>query len=78
MDSHPVTGELAAKQQEAVTGPDGPPMQQFTCVVCDNKNFDVKHYFYGIESTRCMWCEKYNKKKPVVKEPTAEMVDPKG
>ena len=67
MDACPVTGELTVKQQEAVTGPDGPPMQQFVCAVCDNKHFDVKHYFYGIASTRCMWCEKYSKKKTVVK-----------
>jgi hypothetical protein len=75
MQSQPVTGELGPQQIVASDGPNGPPMQQFTCTVCDNKHFDVKHYFYGVDSIRCMWCLKYNKKRPVVK--TAETVDPK-
>jgi hypothetical protein len=75
MDAHPVARELEPSQQAAVDGPDGPDMKQFVCVVCDQRHYDVSHYFYGVDSTRCMWCLKYNKKRPAVK--TAETVDPK-
>jgi hypothetical protein len=75
MDACPVTGELDVKQQAAASGPDGPDMKQFVCTVCDQRHYDVNHYFYGVDSTRCMWCSKYNKKRPVVK--SAETVDPK-
>jgi len=71
----PVTSELGPLQTIAADGPDGPDMQQFVCSVCDQRHYDVNHYFYGVESTRCMWCLKYNKKRPVVK--TAETVDSK-
>lgn len=43
----------------------GPDMKQFVCTVCDNKFFDTNHYFYGVTSTKCMWCNKYGKTKPV-------------
>lgn len=55
--------KLGPKQQYAVDGPNGPPMQQFVCSVCNTKFFDTEHYFKGIVSTKCMWCIKYNKKK---------------
>ena len=75
MDARPVTSELGPQQLIATDGPDGPEMKQFVCVVCDQRHYDVNHYFYGVDSVRCMWCLKYNKKRPVVK--TAETVDPK-
>lgn len=81
-DATPVTGELGPKQREAVDGPDGPPIRQFVCVACENKFFDMQHYFNGVESTRCLWCNKYKKvaksaTKEVTKSVTKEMVDPK-
>lgn len=77
LEAAPVTGELGPKQQEAVAGPDdnyGPDMVQFSCTICNNRFFDMKHYFYGIASTKCLWCEKYKK---VAKVATKEMVDQK-
>ena len=75
MQPHPVTGELGPQQIAASDGPNGPDMKQFVCTVCDQRHYDVNHYFYGVDSVRCMWCLKYNKKRPVVK--TSETVDPK-
>jgi hypothetical protein len=77
LEAVPVAGELGPAQQASVDGPDGPPMQQFCCEVCNNRWFDVKHYFYGITSTKCLWCEKYGKKKPVAKVATKETIDQK-
>ena len=73
-EARPVTGELGPAQQAAVDGPDGPPMRQFVCAACNNRYFDMKHYFYGVESTRCLWCEKY---KRVAKVATKDVVDSK-
>jgi hypothetical protein len=75
MDARPVASDLDPKQQEAAVGPDGPIMKQFICTVCDQQHYDVNHYFHGVDSTRCMWCSKYNKKRPVVK--SVETVDSK-
>jgi hypothetical protein len=75
MDARPVAGDLDPKQQEAVNGPNGPDMKQFVCTVCDQRHYDVNHYFHGVDSIRCMWCLKYNKKRPVVK--SVETVDSK-
>ena len=61
---------LGLKQQQAVDGPNGPIMQQFTCVVCDQRYFDTKYYFYGIASVKCRWCNKYGKTKKVAKTAT--------
>ena len=58
------TEPLGPKQQVAAAGPDGPPMLQFVCAVCDKKYFDTTHYFTGIAATKCMWCIKYSKVKP--------------
>jgi len=74
IEALPVQGELEAKQQEAVDGPDGPPMESFTCIVCNNRYFDMKQYFYGTASVRCLWCEKYGK---VAKKATEKTVDQK-
>ena len=74
LEAAPVTGELGPKQQEALAGPDGPPIEQFVCSVCNTKHYDMKHYFYGVASTKCLWCEKYGK---VAKVATKETVDPK-
>lgn len=74
MESRPIAGDLEPKQQEAVDGPDGPLMQLFCCEVCNVRYFDTKHYFYGISSSKCLWCEKYGK---VTKKVTKESIDPK-
>jgi hypothetical protein len=66
-DAKSVTAELGIKQQQAIDGPDGPTMQQFVCAVCENKYFDLTHYFTGVAATKCMWCNKYGKKKTVAK-----------
>jgi hypothetical protein len=57
-----VSDVLGPKQQEAVDGPDGPPMYTFVCATCEKQYPDTNRYFYGIESTRCMWCTKFPKK----------------
>lgn len=75
MQPQPVTSELGPQQTVASDGPDGPDMKQFVCSVCDQRHYDVYHYFYGIDSTKCMWCLKYNKKRPTVKN--KEPVDSK-
>ena len=80
-EAKPVTDVLGPKQAESLLGPIedyGPPIESFTCIICDNRFFDMKHYFYGVTSYKCMWCEKYGKKKTVAKVATKEMVDPKG
>lgn len=53
----------------------GPDMVQFVCTVCDGKFFDVNQYFRGIASTKCMWCAKFGKVRPVVKKATEEVVE---
>ncbi len=82
LEAHPVTGELGPAQKAALDGPDGPPIRQFVCTACERKFFDMPHYFYGVESTRCLWCNKYGRvakkaTKEVAKKATKEMVDPK-
>lgn len=75
MQPQPVTGDLGPQQTAAVDGPNGPTIKQFVCAVCDQRHYDMNHYFHGVDSVRCMWCNKYNKKRPVVK--TTETVDSK-
>lgn len=61
MKPRPVTGDLSEKQQQAVDGPYGPPMQKFVCQGCAKTYFDTGFYFYGVSSTRCIWCMKFPK-----------------
>ena len=66
MQPQSVTGELGPKQQEAVDGPvdqTDVEMLIFECQGCSGKFFDVGHYYYGINSTRCTWCSKFPKVK---------------
>ena len=58
--------KLGPKQQYAWDGPNGPPMHQFVCAICDKKFFDTALYFRGIVSTKCLWCTKYNAKKKIL------------
>lgn len=58
----PIEGNLSPKQQEAVNGPNGPPMYTFVCTTCNQQFPDTNLYFYGTESTKCMWCTKFPKK----------------
>jgi len=39
------------------------PMSTYICVVCGTKYFDTNLYFYGKESTKCLWCTKFPKQK---------------
>lgn len=59
MIPRPVSYTLLPKQQEAVNGPYGPEMLTFICGACNNKFYDMKHYFYGVASTTCLWCTKF-------------------
>lgn len=61
MNARPVTGDLGEKQQQAVDGPYGPPMQKFVCQGCAGIYFDTGLYFYGKSSIRCIWCSKFPK-----------------
>ena len=61
MKPRPISGELGEKQQQAIDGPYGPPMQRFNCVSCGTTYFDTGLYFYGVSSTRCIWCMKFPK-----------------
>lgn len=68
MQTEPITGELGPKQQEAVNGPVdqfGPDMLTYECKGCGGKFADLGLYFYGISSTRCIWCAKFPKEKNV-------------
>ncbi len=61
MQARPSTGEPGTKQQQAIDGPYGPPMQKFVCQGCARTLFDTGLYFYGVCSTRCIWCSKFPK-----------------
>ena len=64
MESTPVTGELGPLQQIAVVGPDfGPEMFTYICSVCNQKFPNTGLYFYGVSSTKCIWCVKFPKGK---------------
>ena len=43
-------------------------MQMFVCSGCNTKLFDTKHYFTGVESTKCMWCTRWPKPKKIERE----------
>ena len=47
--------QVAQKQAEA----DEPELEKFTCAVCEKTYFDTGLYFYGVKSTRCLWCTKF-------------------
>ena len=53
----------------------GPDMSQFVCSVCDGRFFDVNLYFRGVASTKCIWCAKFGKVKPVVKKATETVAE---
>lgn len=38
---------------------DEPELTKFTCTVCEKNYFDTGLYFYGVKSTRCLWCNKF-------------------
>jgi len=71
METQPVTGELGPKQIEAAEGPVDEEMLTYKCSGCDGRFFDVGHYFYGVNSTRCIWCSKFPKAKNERKIETA-------
>jgi len=55
---------LGPLQQQALDGPDsGPEMTTYVCKGCNQKFPDTGLYFYGVSSTRCIWCAKFPKVK---------------
>jgi hypothetical protein len=74
MQSAPVTDDLGPKQQEAVNGPvdhNEIEMLTYKCSGCGGQFPDMGHYFYGVGSTRCIWCAKFPKVKNERKIATA-------
>jgi DNA-directed RNA polymerase subunit RPC12/RpoP len=68
MEPHAITGELGPQQVLAAGGPVdqyGPEMLTYNCSNCGAKFADVGLYFYGISSTKCIWCTKFPKAKNV-------------
>jgi hypothetical protein len=66
MEPQSVTGELGPKQQEAINGPidqKDSEMLTYECKGCSGRFFDIGHYFYSVNSTRCTWCSKFPKDK---------------
>lgn len=45
----------AAKLKEEVEV----PMKYFICLGCNKKYLDTGDYFYGKNSTKCIWCTKF-------------------
>lgn len=65
IEAKPITGELGPAQQIAANGPDtGPEMFTYICSGCQKKFPDIGLYFYGVSSTKCIWCTKFPKGKP--------------
>jgi hypothetical protein len=57
---------LGPAQTIAVEGPDcGPEMFTYVCTGCNQKFPDTGLYFYGVSSTRCIWCTKFPKGKKI-------------
>lgn len=66
MEPQPVTGELGPRQEQALNGPvdqNEPEMLTYECKGCGGRFADLGLYFYGISSTKCIWCSKFPKAK---------------
>ena len=64
VEAKPVTGDLGPKQQIAADGPEAEPeMLTYMCAGCKGKFPDTGLYFYGVSSTKCIWCTKFPKGK---------------
>ena len=66
MEPQPVASELGPKQLEAVNGPvdqNEPEMLTYEGKGCDGRFADLGLYFYGVGSTKCIWCSKFPKAK---------------
>lgn len=64
IEARPVTGELGSMQKFFADGPvTGPEMTTYICKGCNNKFPDTGLYFYGVSSTKCIWCTKFPKAK---------------
>ena len=63
MVARPLSTVLGPKQQQAVDGPYGPPMQTYICQSCEKQYPDTGLYFYGKSSVKCIWCTKFPKAK---------------
>jgi hypothetical protein len=44
--------QLQAEDQES-------DLEKFTCASCERTYFDTGLFFYGVKSTRCLWCTKF-------------------
>ena len=47
--------QIEQKKAEA----EEPELTKFTCTSCQKTYFDTGLYFYGVKSTRCLWCTKF-------------------
>ena len=56
--SEKVKNQKASKESELDI-----PMSTYVCTGCGRKLFDMNLYFYGKESTKCLWCTKFPKQK---------------
>ena len=68
MEPQAITNSLGPKQQEAATGPIDqiePEMLTYECKSCSGRFVDLGLYFYGVNSTKCIWCSKFPKAKNV-------------
>lgn len=74
MQPQPVDGELGPQQQAAADGPvdqNEVEMLTYKCSGCGGQFPDMGLYFYGVSSTRCIWCAKFPKAKNERKIATA-------
>jgi len=58
IEPKPLSTELGEKQAFFAEGI-SVPMSYFICKSCNNKFLDCGLYFYGVESSKCLWCAKF-------------------
>lgn len=66
MKSQSTTKKLEPQQVLAAAGPvdqNTVEMLTYMCKGCGGKFPDMGHYFYGVNSVRCIWCSKFPKAK---------------
>ncbi len=64
MQGRAIAANLEPGQTLAAAEPDSEvSMLTYVCAGCNNRFADTGTYFYGIASTRCIWCRKFPKGK---------------